>query len=433
MLANIGRKIILGIHENTIALILRRNIYRRMIDSFENEDKYKEHLKNEKLKKRRKGASKQTKLLKETTEVQQPEIDEEFNTYSDIPQEILNLKFTKPNPAKIGSFSNLMLNMKSRSYRERHNACLLEGKFLIADAMKSGMFVRSLYFSRLQNLVGLPVDLLPKINLIKVGFKEIQQASEVKVQTDGLLAIASKQDEITRKKVISQRNELLHENDESLLPLTLVCDNIRDAGNMGTILRGAAAAGCEQVITTKGCVDIWDSKVIRAGAGAHFKIPIEHSLTWDEVGEALQKFDIQNVQLSHHSAENMRLSELVTDFRRFKEDSEFYKELTGDMNIKDNDVTINNYKNVIFESKPYYDVTYEKGHTVVIIGGEVHGVSADACQFALEATKAGKRKVEGYMGLINIPMFVGSDCLNTAVAASIILFDARRKMLIEMN
>ena len=38
------------------------------------------------------------------------------------------------------------------------------------------------------------------------------------------------------------------------VPLSLICDNIRDPGNMGTILRSAAAAGCRDVLLTKGKV-----------------------------------------------------------------------------------------------------------------------------------------------------------------------------------
>ena len=41
-------------------------------------------------------------------------------------------------------------------------------------------------------------------------------------------------------------------NTEALFPITLVCDNIRDPGNMGTILRAAAAAGCHSVLATTG-------------------------------------------------------------------------------------------------------------------------------------------------------------------------------------
>jgi len=42
------------------------------------------------------------------------------------------------------------------------------------------------------------------------------------------------------------------ENDDDKLPINLVCDNIRDPGNMGSILRAAAGAGCNQAILTQG-------------------------------------------------------------------------------------------------------------------------------------------------------------------------------------
>lgn len=70
---------------------------------------------------------------------------------------------------------------------------------------------------------------------------------QVQIQSEGLLAIATRQDDKTRGKIINARNQLVNEKADVVLPLTLVCDNVRDVGNMGTILRSAAAAGCEQV------------------------------------------------------------------------------------------------------------------------------------------------------------------------------------------
>jgi TrmH family RNA methyltransferase len=49
----------------------------------------------------------------------------------------------------------------------------------------------------------------------------------------------------------------------------IILDRIQDAGNVGTILRTAAAAGFSQVIATTGCAHLWSSKVLRAGMGAH--------------------------------------------------------------------------------------------------------------------------------------------------------------------
>jgi len=57
--------------------------------------------------------------------------------------------------------------------------------------------------------------------------------------------------------------------------LILILDGIRDPGNLGTILRTAAAAGVDEVVTLPGTVDAYAPKVVRAGMGAHFRVPIE--------------------------------------------------------------------------------------------------------------------------------------------------------------
>jgi len=56
--------------------------------------------------------------------------------------------------------------------------------------------------------------------------------------------------------------------------LALVLDGLRDPGNLGTILRTALAAGVELVLLTPGTVEATHPKVVRAGAGAHFRLPI---------------------------------------------------------------------------------------------------------------------------------------------------------------
>lgn len=62
----------------------------------------------------------------------------------------------------------------------------------------------------------------------------------------------------------------------------LICDQIRDPGNLGTILRTAEATGVDGVLLSPGTVDAFSPKVVRSGMGAHFHLPIQH-LPWDEI------------------------------------------------------------------------------------------------------------------------------------------------------
>lgn len=54
----------------------------------------------------------------------------------------------------------------------------------------------------------------------------------------------------------------------------LLLDGVQDPGNVGSILRTAVAAGVDQVWLTPGCADVWSPKVLRAGMGAHFQLPV---------------------------------------------------------------------------------------------------------------------------------------------------------------
>ena len=59
---------------------------------------------------------------------------------------------------------------------------------------------------------------------------------------------------------------------------TVVLDRLQDAGNVGSILRSAAAFGVRQVLAIKGTAALWSPKVLRAGMGAHFGLRLIESL-----------------------------------------------------------------------------------------------------------------------------------------------------------
>lgn len=64
----------------------------------------------------------------------------------------------------------------------------------------------------------------------------------------------------------------------------IIADEIRDPGNLGTLLRTAQAAGVDGFLLSPGTVDSFSPKVIRAGMGAHFRLPIL-SCSWEKIRE----------------------------------------------------------------------------------------------------------------------------------------------------
>ena len=68
---------------------------------------------------------------------------------------------------------------------------------------------------------------------------------------------------------------------------SVVLDRLQDAGNVGAILRSAAAFGVRQVLALKGTAALWSPKVLRAGQGAHFGLRLVEGLAADDLA-ALQ-------------------------------------------------------------------------------------------------------------------------------------------------
>ena len=71
----------------------------------------------------------------------------------------------------------------------------------------------------------------------------------------------------------------------------LILDAVREPGNLGAILRSAAAAGVELAILAPGCVDPYNPKVLRAGMGAHFRMPVVEA-SWPEISNFCQDLTI---------------------------------------------------------------------------------------------------------------------------------------------
>ncbi len=80
---------------------------------------------------------------------------------------------------------------------------------------------------------------------------------------------------------------------------TVVLDRLQDAGNVGSILRSAAAFGFAQVIALKGTAALWAPKVLRAGMGAHFGLRLVEGVEL----EALDALAVPCIATSSHRGE----------------------------------------------------------------------------------------------------------------------------------
>jgi RNA methyltransferase, TrmH family len=98
----------------------------------------------------------------------------------------------------------------------------------------------------------------------ELGDREFASAADTD-SPQGVLAIA----EIPERTLASF---------SGLTPLTLlVLDAVQDPGNVGTIVRTAAALGASATVALPGTVDLWNAKVVRSGMGAHFQHPCFHA------------------------------------------------------------------------------------------------------------------------------------------------------------
>jgi TrmH family RNA methyltransferase len=144
----------------------------------------------------------------------------------------------------------------------------------------------------------------------------------------------------------------------------LVLEDVQDPGNVGSMIRTAAAAGVDQVVLSRHCAFAWSPKALRAGQGAHFLTTL---------------------------IENADLDAWLAAFRA-----------AGGRLVA-----------TVAGNAPSLYATELDGRIAVAIGSEGAGLSPALLQLA-------DRRV-------TIPMATGSESLNAAAAAAVVLFEATRQ------
>ena len=150
-------------------------------------------------------------------------------------------------------------------------------------------------------------------------------------------------------------------------PLVVVLDGLQDPGNCGTIVRAAEAFGATGVLFVKGSASPYNPKTLRASAGSLFRLPFLHALD-----PALARAALQQNRVELYAGVPAR---------------------SGVRSLADTDL---------------------RGRCGLIIGNEAHGVGGQLRSAALD---------------VAIPT-VGVESLNAAVAAGVMLYEARRQRAI---
>ncbi len=88
----------------------------------------------------------------------------------------------------------------------------------------------------------------------------------------------------------------------------VMLEDIQDPGNLGSILRSAAAAGIKQVFLSKGSVHAWSPRVLRAGMGAHFMLQIHEQCDLPALARA---FMGRVIATSHHAKKPVFAADLT--------------------------------------------------------------------------------------------------------------------------
>lgn len=256
---------------------------------------------------------------------------------------------TSPHNPKIQVIRALLAQKRSR---DKERAFIVEGVRLLEEAITNLWFPKYVVFS--SNLSERGKILFRKLQEKKIDCEEVpetlMQSLSATEHSQGILGIVAYK-EIPLPKT---------------LDFILILDNLRDPGNLGTILRSAVSNGVQAVCLTHGTADAYAPKVVRAGMGAHFRIPIR-MMDWTTIE-----------QLCHQEIKPS-LKILASDAER--------GEPAWKTNMRD--------------------------PVAITIGGEAEGIS-----------KEGSQVCDGY---VTIPMPGKMESLNASIAAGILMYETVRQ------
>jgi TrmH family RNA methyltransferase len=179
----------------------------------------------------------------------------------------------------------LARDLRRRKARERQSLFVVEGVRAVEELLRSPLTIRGVLTAPQLDGAQRGVELRKRIaerGVEHSGVNEAEFRSAAETESpQGVLAIAEIPTRTLESSVAASGARLL------------VLDAVQDPGNVGTILRTAAALGATATIALPGTVDIWNAKVVRSAMGAHFT----HTALSATTAELLSFLDSHNIDL----------------------------------------------------------------------------------------------------------------------------------------
>lgn len=181
---------------------------------------------------------------------------------------------------KITSSQNPLIkeikSLKNRKYREEKQQFFIEGLRFVEEALKVKaeilrIFVSEEFYETKSSMLNSMIHPYEVIALPEKLFTEISDTET----PQGILAVL-KMKSYNLEEIVKEDN------------LLLVLDTIQDPGNMGTLIRTADAAAFTGIVISRGCVDLYNPKVLRSTMGSLFHIPISFTGSTTEAVEMLK-------------------------------------------------------------------------------------------------------------------------------------------------
>ena len=158
-------------------------------------------------------------------------------------------------------------SIHQKKFRQEYQLFLAEGDKLVAEIMDSAFIIDQIYCT--ENKVQWLSSLLSKVSKnIEIGLvseAEMERISMLKSASDVLAIVKMPKNKAENLDMIDFDNQM-----------TLVLDDIKDPGNLGTIIRIADWFGFKNIVCSENCVEIYNPKVIQASMGSAFRVNIKY-------------------------------------------------------------------------------------------------------------------------------------------------------------